>query len=79
MSVPPSAILSGLLILTSFVASPAIVTVPGTDWVEPVIIWLTVSMPTGSRKTTIYQFLRSTLQEIRHAAQCTGMYGIHVS
>ncbi len=30
---------------------------PGTDWVEPALIWLTISMPTGSRKTTVYQFL----------------------
>ena len=56
MSVPPGAILGGLLILTSFVISPAAVTVPGTDWVEPALIWLTISMPTGSRKTTVYQF-----------------------
>ena len=31
MSVPPGAILGDLLILTSFVISPAAVTVPGTD------------------------------------------------
>ena len=68
MSVPPGAVLGGLLILTSFVLSPAVVTVPGTDWVEPTLLWLTNSMPTGSRKT-IYQFLRQLLQEIRDKAQ----------
>lgn len=72
MSVPPSAILSGLLVLTSFVISPAVVEVPGTDWVEPALIWLTISMPTGSRKTTVYQFLRALLQDIRQNAKCTG-------
>ena len=56
----------------SFVLSPAVVTVPGTDWVEPTLLWLTISMPTGSRKTTIYQFLRRLLQEIRDKAQCSG-------
>ena len=73
MSVPPAAILGGLLILTSFVLSPAVVRVPGTTWVEPTLIWLTISMPTGSRKTTVCQFLRGLLQEIREAAQCSGI------
>ena len=72
MSVPPGAILGGLLVLTSFIISPAVIKVPGTDWVEPALIWLTVSMPTGSRKTTVYQFLRGLLQNIRNTAGCTG-------
>lgn len=72
MSVPPSAVLSGLLILTSFVISPAVIEVPGTDWVEPALIWLAISMPTGSRKTTVYQFLRALLQDVRQKAKCTG-------
>ena len=74
MSVPPSSILSGLLILTSFILSPTVVEVPGTDWVEPALIWLTVSMPTGSRKTTVYQFLRRLLKDIRGKARCTGTF-----
>lgn len=72
ISVPPAAILGELLILTSFVISPAVVTVPQTDWVEPTFIWLTISMPTGSRKITVYQFLRGLLQDIRQAARCSG-------
>ena len=72
MSVPPAAVLGGLLIITSFVMSPAIVKVPGTNWVEPVLVWLTISMPTGSRKTTIYQFLREILHRVRCDAQCKG-------
>ena len=76
MSVPSSAILGGLLILTSFVVSPAVVTVPGTDWVEPTLIWLTISMPTGSRKTTVYQFLKRMLQDIRREAKCKGKFTI---
>ena len=72
MSVPPSAIMGGLLILTSFVMSPAVVNVPGTDWVEPALIWLTISMPTGSRKTTVYQFLRGLLGEVRQLSNCPG-------
>ena len=62
MSVPPAAVLGGVLIITSFVMSPAIVKVPGTNWVETVLVWLMISMPTGSSKTTMYQFLRDILQ-----------------
>ena len=56
------------MIITSFIMSPAVVKVPGTCWVEPVLVWLTISMPTGSRKTTIYQFLREILQRVRRCA-----------
>ena len=64
---PPTAILGGLLILTSFVISPAVINVPKTDWIEPTLIWLTINMPTGSRKTTVYQLLLRILQQIRQA------------
>ena len=72
LSVPPSAVLGGLMILTSFVLSPTTVAVPGRDWEEPMLLWLTISMPTGSRKTTLYQFLRQILENIRQSAGCTG-------
>lgn len=39
--------------------------VPGTDWTEPVLAWLTISMPTGSGKSTLFRHLYSLLQEIR--------------
>ena len=38
--------------------------VPGTDWTEPVLAWLTVSMPTGSGKSTLFRHLYSMMQEI---------------
>ena len=65
VSVPPTAILGGLLILASFFLSPASIVVPGTDWVEPALLWLTISMPTGSRKTTVYQFLMDIIKSVR--------------
>ena len=74
MSVPPGAILGGLTILTSFVISPTVVTVPNTDWEEATLLWLTISMPTGSRKSTVYQFLRKLLHDIRIKAGCKGMF-----
>jgi hypothetical protein len=70
LSVPPESVLGGLLAITNFVLSPAQVKVPTTSWVEPGVIWLTISMPTGSRKTTVDQFLRSLLQDIRNTAGC---------
>ena len=73
MSVPHGAILGGLTILTSFVISPTVVTVPNTDWEEATLLWLTISMPTGSRKSTVYQFLRKLLHDIRIKAGCKGM------
>ena len=45
--------------------SPSVVKVPGTDWTELVLAWLTVSMPTGSGKSTLFQHLYSMMQEIR--------------
>ena len=75
-SVPPSAILAGLLILCSFVLSPAVVKVPNTDWEEPTLLWLIVNMPTGSRKTTVYQFLRNILEGIRDLCGCTSKYAL---
>lgn len=77
MSVPDTAILCGLLILTSFVIAPATVKVPNTPWDEPTLIWLTISMPTGSRKTMIYKFLRGVLNKIRERSQCKGSTVVH--
>ena len=65
--------------LTSFVLSPCVVKVPGTVWVEPALFWLIISMPTGSRKTTVYQFMRRMLEDVRRAAGCTGIYKSPVS
>ena len=53
---PPEAILSGLLLLLSFCMSHCTVRVPGTVWVEPVILWIAISMPTGSGKTPLFIF-----------------------
>ena len=72
VSVPPVAILAGLLILVSFCISPAIIDVSGTDWVEPALIWLTVCMPTGSRKTTIYKLLSNIMKDVRKKLNLKG-------
>ena len=45
--------------------SPSSVRVPSTDWCEPVLLWLTVSMPTRSGKSTLFRHLYSLLEKVR--------------
>ncbi len=61
LSVPPTAILSCLLLLISFFASHSSVVVEGTNWVEPVIVWLTVVMPSGSSKSSVFKYVLDIL------------------
>ena len=65
MNLPPTAVLSGYIILGSSVLSPAVIKVPSTDWIEPALVWLTVAMPTGSGKSTLFRHLYSILQDVR--------------
>ena len=45
--------------------SPSVVRVPGTNWIEPVLVWLTVAMPTGSGKSTLFKHLYSVINNVR--------------
>ena len=45
--------------------SPASVEVPNTDWCEPVLLWMTVCMPTGSGKSTLFKHIYNLLQLTR--------------
>ena len=65
MNLPPTAVLCGYILLGSFMLSPSVVKVPGTDWTEPVLVWLTVSMPTGSGKSTLFRHLYSLIRDMR--------------
>lgn len=71
LNVPPTAVLCGYLLLGSYVLSPAVVEVQGTDWAEPVLLWLTVTMPTGSGKSTLFHHLFTVLEEVRHMCGIT--------
>ena len=71
MNLPPTAVLCGYVLLGSFVLSPSIVKVPGTNWSEPVLVWLTVCMPTGSAKSTLFRHLYSMMQNIRQMCGLT--------
>ena len=58
MSMPPLAVLAGLLLIISFSMSHSVVEVEGTDWAEPVLLWISICMPTGSGKSSICKYLR---------------------
>ena len=54
---PSVAVLAGLILIVSFNMSHFVVSVDSTDWVEPVLVWLTIkklSMPTGCGKSSLY-------------------------
>jgi len=76
LGVPPSCILCGLIILSSFMLSPAQVTVPGTSWAEPVLTWITISMSTGSRKTTIYRLLSRIVKDVKQKVGIEGKLSV---
>ena len=68
---PPSAVLSGFIALTSHVISPATVTIPDVNWVEPALVWISINMPTGSGKSSLYKYLYDITCEIRKRSGCT--------
>ena len=45
--------------------SPSIVQVDGTDWKEPVIIWESVCMPTGSGKSPLCMYIAKLLSDVK--------------
>ena len=68
LCIPPDSVLGGLIAITSFVLSPAIVMVPGTEWSERVLVWLSINMPTGSTKSALHQYLQNVVTRVRQ--QC---------
>ena len=64
--VPPTAVLSGALLLVSYCLSHCVIEVPGTKWVEPSLLWLSVCMPTESGKTPLFMFLTKLLKRVHN-------------
>ena len=60
---PATAVLAGLLLIVSFSMSHSVVELEGTDWVEPVLLWISVCMPTGTGKSSLCKFLRTLVVE----------------
>ena len=62
---PPDAILCGLLMLTSFCISHCAVSVPDKMFVEPVVLWITIGMQSGSGKSPFHSYLMNILQSVQ--------------
>jgi hypothetical protein len=70
IGMPPTALLAGLLLIISFAMSHSVVEVEGTDWVEPVLVWLSICMPTGSGKSSLCKLLKKLVKD---ASQQSGV------
>ena len=62
---PATAVLSGLVLIVSFAVSHSVVEVQDTDWKEPVLVWLSICMPTGSGKSSLCKYLRKLVEKAR--------------
>ena len=71
LSMHPTAVLGGLLTLVTIAMSHASVNVPGTNWVESVLLWVAIGMPTGSGKTPLYKYLTTLLRKMREACSAS--------
>ena len=73
ISMPPVAVLAGLLMIISFSMSHSCVVVEGTDWLvvegtdwlEPVMLWIAICMPTGSGKSSLCKFQKKLVDTAR--------------
>ena len=65
ISMPPTAVLAGLVFITSYSMSHSVVEVEGTDWLEPVLVWMSICMPTGSGKSALCKYLRKLVHDTR--------------
>ena len=63
-----------ILILTSYVISPAVIIVPDANWREAALIWLSINMPTVSTKSSLYDYLNNVLQQVRRKSGCTASH-----
>lgn len=55
---PATASLAGLPIIISYAMSHSVVEVQGTDWMEPVLLRISICMPTGSGKSSLCKLLK---------------------
>ena len=53
------------MILTSYGMSLATVRIPRTKWSEPVLVWLSINMPTGSNKSALFHYLYNLVTRVR--------------
>ena len=65
MSMPPTAVSTGLMVIVSFMLAHSHVNVEGTQWMEPVVLWVTIGMPTGSGKSSLFNCFLGLLRDVR--------------
>ena len=62
---PALAVLAGYLIIISFAMSHSVIEIDKTDLVEPVLVWLSICMPTGSGKSSLWSHLTKLVEQAR--------------
>ena len=67
-SMPADAVLCGLILIIGLSMSHSVVQVEGIDWVEPILVWASICMPTGSGKSTLCKLLKKLVCNAR--VQC---------
>ena len=60
---PFTAVLLGLLVIVSFTMSHSAIEVEGTGWIEPVLLWISVCMPTGGGMTSLWKYLEQLAED----------------
>ena len=63
---PATAVLFGLVASVSYTMSHSVVEVESTDWIEPVILWICICMPTGSGKSSLCKYLKQLVEDTRN-------------
>ena len=51
-----------------FAMSHSTIQVEGTDWIEPVLVWIAVCMPTGNGKSGLCKVLKSFVKKAQEEA-----------
>ena len=72
MNMPALAVLAGLLLIVGFAMSHSVVEIEGTGWVEPVLLWISICMPTGSGKSSLCKYLRRIVHDAQSACGLDG-------
>ncbi len=53
---PAEVVLSGILSIGAYFLSHSVVEVEKTNWMEPVLLWVSVGMPTGSGRSPLFKY-----------------------
>jgi len=76
--VPPSTVLSGLLLVESYCLSHCSISVPDVEWIKPSLLWIAICMPASSGKSPFHNFLTNLLDRVRsHILPADRLLGLH--